>query len=120
MHDLGVVHGNLEIVSYCTLFSAYHMFTFAFTFLQINVLVDSEETSRIAGLGSVRWKSSPAPWSEDPHELTRCSAPELANPDAFGLPKPHTTEASDIYAFGVLAYQVKHVPTRFPNTRLNR
>ncbi|KAF9644513.1 kinase-like protein [Thelephora ganbajun] len=85
MHDLGVVHGNLE---------------------STNVLVDSDGTPRIAGLGSAFTQPSPVAWSENPHELTRCSAPELINPEAFGLLEAQTTEASDVYAFGVLAYQV--------------
>ena len=79
----------------------------------MNILVDSKDTPRIAGLGSVRLESSPATWSEDSHGLTRCSAPELVNPEAFRPPRPHTTKASDVYAFGVLVYQVKHMPTRF-------
>lgn len=86
MHDLGVVHGGLE---------------------DTNVLVDSDGTPRIAGLGSALVQSSgPVAWSEDPFELTRYSAPELVNPDAFELPKTQITKASDIYAFGVLTYQV--------------
>ena len=110
MHDLGVVHGNLEIVRYCTLFSTHRMLTS--TFSQTNVLVDSDDTPRIAGLGSalVHWQSSPIAWSDDSHELTRSSAPELVTPDAFGLTGPQATRASDIYSFGVLAYQVKHLP----------
>lgn len=78
-------------------------------FLQMNVLVDSEGTPRIAGLGSasVDLQSCPEAWSEGPHELTRCRAPELVNPEGFGLSKPQTTRASDVYALGVLAYQVK-------------
>lgn len=108
MHDLGVVHGNLEIVSRCALFCARHMFTFAS--LQMNVLVDSEGTPRIGGLGSasVHRQSSPVAWSDDSHDLTRCNAPELVNPGAFGLPGSQPTKASDIYALGVLAYEVKH------------
>lgn len=114
MHDLGVVHGNLEIVSCCTLFRVYHMFTF--TCLQTNVLIGSEDTPRIAGLGSalVNWQPSPVAWSDESHELTRCSAPELVNPGAFGLAGLHPTKASDIYALGVLAYQVKHLPIPIP------
>jgi len=114
MHDLGVVHANLEIVSRCTLFCTHHIFTS--TSSQTNVLVDSEDTPRIAGLGSalVHWQSSPVAWLDDSHELTRSSAPELVTPDAFGLPGPQATEASDIYSFGVLAYQVKHLPSPPP------
>jgi serine/threonine protein kinase len=118
MHDLGVVHGNLEIVSRCVLFGARHVFTFPL--LQTNVLVDSKDTPRIAGLGSalIHWQSSPFAWSDDSHELARCSAPELVNPEAFGLSGPQATEASDMYAFGVLAYHVSICSPRFPHTGL--
>ena len=114
MHDLGVVHGNLESASCQTpIFSTHH--TLTLTFFQTNVLVDSDGTPRIAGLGSALIQSSgPVALSEGSFELTRCSAPELVNPDAFGLPGPQTTKASDMYAFGVLAYEVKHLPTPIP------
>jgi len=81
-------------------------------FSQTNVLVDSDGTPHIAGLGSVpvHWQSPPIARPEDPHKPTRCSAPELVVPDAFGLPESQVTEASDIYALGVLAYQVRHPP----------
>ena len=89
----------------------YH--TFTPTFFQTNVLVDSDGTPRIAGLGSASIQSFPAVWSEDPPELTRCHAPELLNPGAFGLPNAQVTEQTDIYAFGVLAYEVAHSRSPF-------
>ena len=79
----------------------------------MNVLVDSEGTPCIGGLGSAFLESSPVAWSEDPHGLARCSAPELVNPEAFGLLKAHTTKLTDVYAFSVLVYQVKHVLPQF-------
>lgn len=86
MHALGVVHGNLE---------------------GPNVVVESDGTPRIGGLGSAFVQSSSPPaWSEDPPEQTRYSAPELVNPGAFGLQKAQITESSDVYAFGTLAYEV--------------
>lgn len=86
MHALGVVHGNLE---------------------GPNVVVESDGTPRIGGLGSAFVQSSSPPaWSEDPPEQTRYSAPELVNPGAFGLQRAQITESSDVYAFGTLAYEV--------------
>lgn len=86
-----------------------------FTLFQTNVLVDSEGVPRIAGLGSASLQSSPLVWSEDLHGFSPYSAPELGDPQAFDLPNARTTKASDIYAFGVLACQVKHVSTPILN-----
>ena len=105
MHALDIVHGNLEIVS-CRIHlpSAHRIFTVAF--FQTNVLVDSEGTPRIGGLGSAIFKSPVVAWPEEPDTLTRSSAPEFVHPEAFGLPNTQPTKAGDVYAFGVLAYQV--------------
>ena len=113
MHDLDVVHGNLEIVSRCALFCAHHMFTFAP--LQVNVLVDIDGTPCI---GSSTAMPSLADWLKDLHGLTPSSAPELMNPGAFRPPKSRPTNASDIYAFGVLGYQVKRALTSIPTRRI--
>jgi hypothetical protein len=83
--------------------------TFTPTSLQANVLVDSGGTPRIGGLGSAFIQSFPDVWSEDPEELTRCSAPECVNPEAFELHRVQSTKSSDVYAFGLLVYEVKRV-----------
>jgi hypothetical protein len=88
--------------------SPYH--TFTPTFLQTNVLVGSDGVPRIAGLGSAFIPSFPVAWLEEPSELTRCSAPELVNPETLGLLKAQTAKESDMYSFGVLAYEVRHLP----------
>ena len=43
--------------------------------------------------------------SVEPHASRWCS-PEILHPDSFGLAKARLTKASDIYAFGMLAYEV--------------
>jgi len=107
MHHLGFIHGNLEIVSCHTPHPfAHHKLTVKF--FQTNVLVDSEGTPRIAGLGSAIPEFPSVTCSEVPGVLTRSSAPELMDPGAFGLPSARPTKASDVYAFGVLVYQVSH------------
>ena len=45
-------------------------------------------------------KNSPLAWSP------RYMAPELINPAGFGLDRNNPTKKSDIYAFGVVTYQV--------------
>ena len=114
MHDTGFIHGNLEIVScYAPHPFAHHTLNAAF--FQRNVLVDSEGTPRIGGLGSAISEFSSGARSEVPDMLTRSSAPELMDPGAFGLSSARPTKASDVYAFGVLLYQVNHVPIVLPS-----
>jgi serine/threonine protein kinase len=112
MHDLGVVHGNLEAVSGCTLLYACHMLTV--TLYKANVFVDSEGIPRIGGLGSAFVQSSPPTGLEDFHGSTPCSAPELVDPETFGFSKAQPTKASDVFALGVLIHQVKHASALIP------
>ncbi|KAF9777412.1 kinase-like domain-containing protein [Thelephora terrestris] len=96
MHAMGVVHGNLE---------------------RANIVVESDCTPRITGLGSAFVQSPQVNWPEVPPELTRCSAPELVNPGRFGLPRAQITKQSDVYSFGVLAYEVLAGDCVFPHLR---
>ena len=70
--------------------------------------MDLSGTARIAGLGSayVLGYATAQPETKV-KEPCRGSAPELMHPEEFGLSHPHTTKASDIYAFGVLAWEVR-------------
>lgn len=38
--------------------------------------------------------------------VSRWCSPEILHPDGFGLTKAKATKASDMYAFGMLAYEV--------------
>jgi len=71
-------------------------------------LVDTDGTARIAGLGSAfiigHATAQPETIIGGPY---RGSAPELMYPEEFGLSYPHNTKASDIYAFGVLAWEAR-------------
>ena len=108
MHDLDIVAGNLKIVGrYIPLAFVRRVFTDQF--FQKNVFVDSEGAHRVAGPNSGSIQLSPAR-SEDLHELPSWMAPELVDPQAFGLPKSQPTKASDVYAFAMVVYEVKRVP----------
>lgn len=75
---------------------------------QGNILVDLDGTARIAGLGSAHTLGHATVWLEMSVEWpSRGSAPELAYPEELGLPYPRTSKASDIYAFGILAWEVR-------------
>lgn len=99
INRLKVSHWDL-----CPLF-AHH--TFTATLFQTSASVDSEGTARVSDMGSAFVEPTPLAWSEVLHELIRCSAPELVNPQAFGLSEPQVTKASDVYALGVFASQVE-------------
>lgn len=105
MHDLDIVHGSLKIVrSSARFWHACHMFTS----FQGNILVDLDGTTRIAGLGSALILDHTTVWSEMSVEWSfRGSAPELIYPEEFGLSHPQISKASDIYALGVLAWEVR-------------
>lgn len=78
--------------------------------------MDLNGTARIAGLGSAYILGHATAQPETKvKEPCRRSAPELMHPEEFGLSYPHTTKASDIYAFGVLAWEVR-VSTKFPKS----
>ena len=113
MHALDIVHGNLETVS-CRIPIPFAHRIFTVALFQTNVLVDSEGTPRIGGLGSAIFKSPLVTWPEEPDTLTRSSAPESVHPEAFGLSNAQPTKASDVFAFGVLAYQVGHLLITLP------
>ena len=71
-------------------------------------MVDLDGTARIAGLGSALILGHTTARSETGVEwLFRGSAPELMCPEEFGLSYPRNTKASDIYAFGVLAWEAR-------------
>jgi len=86
MHSLDIVHGSVKMR---------------------NVLVDSNGVARLGGLGSAFSLSLPASWSDADAERLFCGiAPELINPQAFGLVHARTTKATDMFAFGMLAWEV--------------
>lgn len=81
-----------------------------FTFVQRNILVDSNGVARLGGLGSAFALSLPASWSDIGAERLFCGiAPELINPHTFGLVHARTTKATDMFAFGMLAWEVSLV-----------
>lgn len=80
------------------------------TLFQRNVLVDDNGIARLGGLGSAFALSLPASWSDVDSEKLFCGfAPELISPDAFGFVHARTTKATDMFAFGMLAWEVSRL-----------
>ncbi|KAF9649159.1 hypothetical protein BDM02DRAFT_3186563 [Thelephora ganbajun] len=91
LHDLGIVHGDLQTA---------------------NILVDKDGTIRIAGLGNAYVLPHSTAWTAEggtrTDRLSRSCAPELARPGMLSnVPdSTHPTKASDMYAFGVITFEV--------------
>jgi len=103
MHKLDFVHGNLKIVR---LFLHPHI-DHALTFVQTNILVDAGGHARVGGL-AVAFHPPATPGVEI-DMFFHGAAPELVHPQRFGLADTGATKDSDMYAFGVLAWEVSPI-----------
>lgn len=79
--------------------------------LQINIRIDEKGSARIAGFSSATILLERDIALEDIDEsvesnVSRWCSPEILHPGSFGLTKARATKASDIYAFGMLVYEV--------------
>jgi len=67
--------------------------------------VNGEGHVRIAGLGTAF--ALPTTLAVDAHLSFHGTAPELIDPQRWGLHNTEAITASDVYAFGVLAWEVR-------------
>ena len=81
--------------------------------LQANILIDRDFRPRLSDYGLTVIVSDPN--AVDPGCTTspslgtiRYMAPELLDPTGFGLKNNNPTEKSDMYAFGMVTYQVSN------------
>ena len=112
MHDLGVTHGNVQMVRLPPSRALVSHNSYSLCF-QGNIIVDKDGTPRIAGLSNASILPRSITWTEDSRTSTdrlfRSCAPELIWPGVSpNLTNPiYPTKASDIYAFGVIAWEVR-------------
>ena len=79
--------------------------------LQNSIRIDKQGVARIAEFASATMILEPDIALEDIDEsaevsVPRWCSPEILHPGILGLTKARFTKASDIYAFGMLAYEV--------------
>ena len=83
-----------------------HLDTRAHSF-QENILFDADGRARVAGLGAASIPSAVP--RVDANRLFPGAAPELIDPERFRSTNTEVTIAGDIYAFGVLTWEVNGV-----------
>ena len=74
---------------------------------QENVLIDRNCHPRLTDYG-LPFRLDDAEGEFHHHDDLQYIAPELLDPSSFCLKKRVTTKESDIYAFGMVAYQVRY------------
>ena len=85
--------------------------------VQQNILVDADGCIRIAGLGAVS-----IPYGASEVDVDRSfygAAPELLDPQRFGFADAKSTKASDVYAFGIIAWQVSRFHVDYSGKTMN-
>lgn len=87
------------------------------TSYQTNVLVGSDGHARIAGLAAAFIPATML--SEDIDRSCVGAAPELIDARPWGFADTGATKASDVYAFGVLACEVREKLVTSPDQPLN-
>ena len=96
---MDVIHKNVKIVR-----SFRRHFNYSLTIFQTNILVDVCGHAHLGGLGTALVTSDTP--GVDIDRFFHGAAPELADNECIGLSDTRATKASDVYAFGVLAWEV--------------
>jgi len=105
VHELDIIHGRLCPVR-SSLLSRFQNLR-GLIFFQENILVGPDGTPRITGFGSCFVISRPDLWSDtDVAGTNRGSAPELMRSPRPGKNATKIKKESDMYAFGMLAWEV--------------
>jgi hypothetical protein len=93
----------------------YRTWDHALTFIQINILVNADGHIRVAGLGAASIPSAVPRVEVD--RFFHGAAPELIDPQRFRLTSTGVTTATDVYVFGVLAFEVSRGHVHLSNSQ---
>jgi len=87
MHDQKIIHGDLK---------------------GVNILIDSDGNARLTGFNLVTLASEHSTIASPPRTdgVIPWMSPELLYPAKFGLKNNHPTAKSDVYALGMVVYEV--------------
>ena len=109
MHRLDIPHGNPKIVR-----SSIPHISHTLIFIQTNILIDADGHARIAGLRTALLP--PATPGADIDRFSYGAAPELVDPQRFGLTDTGTTKASDVD----VTWEVSQISNNLAEKILNR
>jgi len=123
LHEQDIVHGDIKGVGISNFFSLPKHVQF---FLQDNVLIDNDCRPRLSDFGLASFDRSPwlgvTPDSSDTGGTTAYMAPELFHREYAGEGQsniPLMRKEADIYALGMLIYEVRHLIVGFRCRTLN-
>jgi serine/threonine protein kinase len=106
LHDNDFVHGDLKGV--CML--SYREIQLAEFELQGNILITNDHRACLADFGLMKLVSDAHPTHStttgDVGGTVRWMAPELLLPEEYGLHRSEPSKASDIYALGMVIFEV--------------
>ena len=109
---MGIVHGDLRTVRLASIvFDCVKLLTPRSPDAQANILVDNDGIPHIAGLGNAHILPHSTPWALKDgavvDQLSYDSPPELTWSGTFSNLTDVPTKAYNMYAFGVMAYEVR-------------
>ena len=104
VHSQGMIHGDLKGVRL-----GYSKLRLHLISVKANILIDNIGNARLADFGLLTIISDPtnilSSTSYAQGGTARWMAPELIDPEKFGLEDNHPTKSSDCYALGMVIYE---------------
>ena len=104
IHGQGMIHGDLKGVGL-----GYSKLCIRLISVKANILIDDTGNVRLADFGLLTIISDPtnilSSTSYAQGGTVRCMAPELIDPEKFGLEDNRPTKSSDCYALGMVIYE---------------